>query len=234
MKNTRKVTKKNKKNKKRRKRLNGKGKIKKKIGNKSKKNKERKDKKSVNKGKKKKGKKGNKNKKSGNNGKKGKGKKGKKKKKIGNLKKGKNKKSGNKDKKKKGKKNNKSIIKGKGRQTSPEDCLKAAVSIMETYRFQVTNFDRQKRRVERQLTVASSKANKSTVFPILAGYVGGLSCGSSSTKAKLSDLNSTLSQCQTNVFKACVTDMPKANKTFVDECVILTEIFIVSILPNIT
>ena len=231
LKNTRKVTKKNKKNKKRRKRLNGKGKIKKKIGNKGKKNKERKDKKSDNKGKKKKGKRGNKNKKSVNKGKKGKGKK---KKKIGNLKKGINKKSGNKDKKKKGKKNNKSIIKVKGRQTSPEDCLKAAVSIMETYRFQVTNFDRQKRRVERQLTVASSKANKSTVFPILAGYVGGLSCGSSSTKAKLSDLNSTLSQCQTNVFKACVTDMPKANKTFVDECVILTEIFIVSILPNIT
>ena len=209
-----------KKKEKRRNRPNGKGKIKKKR--------------EKGKGKKKKGKKGNNVKKSGNKGKKRKGKKEKKNKKIGNKKKGKSNKIGNKDKKKQGKKNNKSRIKGKGRQTSPEDCLKAAVSIMETYRFQVTNFDRQKKRVERQLTVASSKANKSTVFPILAGYVGGLSCSNSSSKAKLTDLNSTLSQCQTNVFKACVTDMPKANKTFVDECVTLTEIFIVSILSNLT
>ena len=152
--------------------------------------------------------------------------KGNKKKKMKKEKK-KKKQKGNKSKKGKKEKND-SAKKEKGRQTSSGDCLKAALSIMETWRIQVTNFDKQRKRVERQITIASSKAIKSSIFPVLAGYVGGLACSNSSSKAKLTDLNSTLSQCQININKACVTDMPKANKTFVDQCVTLTEKFMVS------
>ena len=92
----------------------------------------------------------------------------------------------------------------------------------------MTNFDRQKKRVERQSSVASSKANKSSVFSDLAGYVGGLTCSNSSSRAKLVDLNTTLGKCQANVTKSCITDMPKANQTFIEECVTLTATFIVS------
>ena len=104
------------------------------------------------------------------------------------------------------------------------DCVKNSVSVMDTWRFQVTNFEKQRKRVEKQTSVASSKATKSASFTEMANLLRNISCPNN--MMEIDNLTSSLGQCENKVKEAC--NVTKVNMTFVEECKMMTTSFVVS------
>ena len=96
---------------------------------------------------------------------------------------------------------------------------------MDVWRFQVTNFDKQCKRVKKQTDVAASKTSKTSSFTDLANDLMSSSCPNN--MMEIDDLATTLKGCNATVTAAC--ELTKPNQTFVDECKKKTEDFVVSI-----
>ena len=101
---------------------------------------------------------------------------------------------------------------------------------MDTWRFQVTNFDKQRKRVEKQTSVAAGKANKSTSFTELATLLGNISCPNNMMEIDM--LTSILNECEMKVKDAC--NLTRVNMSLVEECKMMTTSFVVSIIQTCT
>ena len=98
---------------------------------------------------------------------------------------------------------------------------------VDVWRFQVTNFEKQKKRVENQNNIATNKAsaNKTSAFTDLADHLTGLSCAMN--MAEIDDTKMKLMEGPAQITAAC--NLTKINQTFVDECTIKTGEFVVSL-----
>ena len=160
------------------------------------------------------------------------------------------KKRGNKGKKKnsgKGKRRNskkrtnkKNKKNSKGTRKSPRTvdgvCLENAMTVMRRWKDVVANFEKQKTRIDKQGTIAGKKSGKQSVFGPIAlklvdlggGNKSALTCSGSATSEgalQLTNLTSTLFDCEVLVNASCTTDFPMPNMTFVDACVNATDLF---------
>merc|ERR1712073_191791 len=93
-------------------------------------------------------------------------------------------------------------------------CIENAVTAMKRWKDVVANFDKQKTRIEKQASIAGNKS--------------GLTCSGSATSEgalQLTNLTSTLFDCEVLVNASCTTDFPMPNMTFVDSCVNATDLF---------
>merc|ERR1712073_262585 len=128
---------------------------------------------------------------------------------------------------KKGKrKNNKRKNKrknNKGTRKSPRTldgmCIENAVTAMKRWKDVVANFDKQKTRIEKQASIAGKKSGKQSVFGPIAlklvdlggGNKSALTCSGSATSEgalQLTNLTSTLFDCEVLVNASCTTDFP--------------------------
>ena len=109
------------------------------------------------------------------------------------------------------------------------ECVKNSVSVMDAWRFQVNNFDKQRKRVEKQTSVASSKAGKSASFTEMANLLRSISCPNNMMEIDI--LTSSLGMCENKVKQACNVTM--VNMTFVEECKKMTTSFVVSSNTNL-
>ena len=117
-------------------------------------------------------------------------------------------------------------------------CLKQSVSIMKMWKDIVTNFQKQKMRMDRQNKLAGGKLDKSTDFAPSANKLvlsGGnnslnLTCDGSSTNngaVQLKNLSTVLSSCKAEITKTCNTSSwTQANQTKLKECDKLTKDFV--------
>merc|ERR1712156_1285892 len=136
---------------------------------------------------------------------------------------------------KKGKrKNNKGTR--KSTRTLDGMCIENAVTAMKRWKDVVANFDKQKTRIEKQASIAGKKSGKQSVFGPIAlklvdlggGNKSALTCSGSATSEgalQLTNLTSTLFDCEVAVNASCTTDFPMPNMTFVDACVNATDLF---------
>merc|ERR1712073_169434 len=96
---------------------------------------------------------------------------------------------------------------------------------------------KQKTRIEKQATIAGKKSGKQSVFGPIAlklvdlggGNKSALTCSGSATSEgalQLTNLTSTLFDCEVAVNASCTTDFPMPNMTFVDECVNASATFV--------
>merc|ERR1711902_252576 len=94
----------------------------------------------------------------------------------------------------------------------------------------------QKTRIEKQASIAGKKSGKQSVFGPIAlklvdlggGNKSALTCSGSATSEgalQLTNLTSTLFDCEVLVNASCTTDFPMPNMTFVDACVNATDLF---------
>merc|ERR1739837_8715 len=93
-------------------------------------------------------------------------------------------------------------------------CIENAVTAMKRWKDVVANFDKQKTRIEKQASIAGKKSGKT--------------CSGSATSEgalQLTNLTSTLFDCEVLVNASCTTDFPMPNMTFVDACVNATDLF---------
>ena len=108
-------------------------------------------------------------------------------------------------------------------------CFKKAVEDLDKLSSFVANFIKQMKRVEKQTKVAGNKNEKSGIFPDVAallvelggGNIASLSCAGSTTSPgakNLTDLVNNLLACEEDISKACSTDIPTYNQTYVEEC----------------
>merc|ERR1711997_1451972 len=115
-------------------------------------------------------------------------------------------------------------------------CLESAVTAMKRWKDVVANFDKQKTRIEKQASIAGKKSGKQSVFGPIAlklvdlggGNKSALTCSGSATSEgalQLTNLTSTLFDCEVLVNASCTTDFPMPNMTFVDACVNATDLF---------
>merc|ERR1712073_238845 len=111
-------------------------------------------------------------------------------------------------------------------------CIENAVTAMKRWKDVVANFDKQKTRIEKQ----ASTAGKQSVFGPIAlklvdlggGNKSALTCSGSATSEgalQLTNLPSTLFDCEVLVNASCTTSFPMPNMTFVDACVNATDLF---------
>merc|ERR1712079_759387 len=134
--------------------------------------------------------------------------------------------------------NNKRKNKGtrKSTRTLGGMCIENAVTAMKRWKDVVANFDKQKTRIEKQASIAGKKSGKQSVFGPIAlklvdlggGNKSALTCSGSSTSEgalQLTNLTSTLFDCEVLVNASCTTDFPMPNMTFVDGCVNATDLF---------
>merc|ERR1711953_1005527 len=209
------------------------GAMKKRKKNKSRKRRKQ-SKKAAKKGKKKRGKKNRGKKKGKGKKKKKKGKKkkskGRKKKSKGRKKKSKGRKRKNKGRKKK--KSSKKVVDTRihARSTcADEACLTALGKYMNQYNQKYRNFENQKNRITKFSKLTGNKGGKKDAFKTIKGQIretgGGnasaLSCGgkTSGTGQKLlKDIYDKLTACSAGIKKACETDKPAINQTFIDAC----------------
>ena len=117
-------------------------------------------------------------------------------------------------------------------------CLKHSVHIMKMWKDVVTNFEKQKMRMERQNNLAGNKMVKSTDFQPVANKLvlsGGnnslnLTCDGSTTNngaVQLKNLSTVLSSCKAEITKTCNTSSwTQANQTKLKECDKLTKDFV--------
>merc|ERR1712073_192715 len=116
-------------------------------------------------------------------------------------------------------------------------CIENAVTAMKRWKDVVANFDKQKTRIEKQASIAGKKSGKQSVFGPIAlklvdlggGNKSALTCSGSSTSEgalQLTNLTSTLFDCEVAVNASCTTDFPMPNMTFVDECVNASATFV--------
>merc|ERR1712156_320735 len=132
-------------------------------------------------------------------------------------------------------KNNKGIR--KSTRTLDGMCIENAVTAMKRWKDVVANFDKQKTRIEKQASIAGKKSGKQSVFGPIAlklvdlggGNKSALTCSGSATSEgalQLTNLTSTLFDCEVAVNASCTTDFPMPNMTFVDECVNASATFV--------
>merc|ERR1719367_1343285 len=112
------------------------------------------------------------------------------------------------------------------------------MTVLKRWRQEVTNFLKQKARIEKQTSIAAKKSDKSSIFAPIAKQlvdVGGgnkseLSCAGfldSTGAQQLTDLTGTLNNCEISINAACSPDnFPKADQTMIDECSITVDGFI--------
>merc|ERR1712061_218301 len=116
-------------------------------------------------------------------------------------------------------------------------CIENAVTAMKRWKDVVANFDKQKTRIEKQASIAGKKSGKQSVFGPIAlklvdlggGNKSALTCSGSATSEgalQLTNLTSTLFDCEVLVHASCPTDFPMPNMTFVDECVNASATFV--------
>jgi len=146
----------------------------------------------------------------------------------------KGKRKNNKRKNKNRRKNNKGTR--KSTRTLDGMCIENAVTAMKRWKDVVANFDKQKTRIEKQASIAGKKSGKQSVFGPIAlklvdlggGNKSALTCSGSATSEgalQLTNLTSTLFDCEVLVNASCTTDFPMPNMTFVDACVNATDLF---------
>merc|ERR1711878_223585 len=153
-------------------------------------------------------------------------------------KKGKESKKNRKNRKNRNKNKNRKNNKGtrKSARTIDGVCLESAVTAMRRWKDVVTNFEKQKKRIDKQSEIAGKKSGKQSVFGPIAlklvdlggGNKSALTCSGSATSEgplQLTNLTSTLFDCEVLVNASCTTDFPMPNMTFVDECVNATDLF---------
>merc|ERR1711994_936956 len=141
--------------------------------------------------------------------------------------------------KRKNRKNNRKNNKGTRKSTRTIDgvCLESAVTAMRRWKDVVTNFEKQKKRIDKQSEIAGKKSGKQSVFGPIAlklvdlggGNKSALTCSGSATSEgalQLTNLTSTLFDCEVAVNASCTTDFPMPNMTFVDECVNASATFV--------
>merc|ERR1711884_874494 len=154
-------------------------------------------------------------------------------------KKGKKSKKNRKNKRKNRKNKNRKSNKGtrKSARTIDGVCLESAVTAMRRWKDVVTNFEKQKKRIDKQSEIAGKKSGKQSVFGPIAlklvdlggGNKSALTCSGSATSEgalQLTNLTSTLFDCEVAVNASCTTDFPMPNMTFVDECVNASATFV--------
>ena len=140
-----------------------------------------------------------------------------------------NKRKGNGEGKRKRQSKKRKPSKAETRRKLDEACFKKAVGDLNKLSSFVANFIKQMKRVEKQTKVAGNKNEKSGIFPDVAallvnlggGNVSSLSCAGSTTSEgakNLTNLVNNLLACEENITKACSTDFPQYNQTFVEEC----------------
>merc|ERR1719225_1717825 len=141
--------------------------------------------------------------------------------------------------KKRTNKKNKKSSKGTRKSTRTVDgvCLENAMTVMRRWKDVVANFEKQKTRIDKQGTIAGKKSGKQSVFGPIAlklvdlggGNKSALTCSGSATSEgalQLTNLTSTLFDCEVAVNASCTTDFPMPNMTFVDECVNASATFV--------
>merc|ERR1711884_584838 len=156
-----------------------------------------------------------------------------------NRKSKKNKRKNRKNRKNKNKNKNRKNNKGtrKSARTIDGVCLESAVTAMRRWKDVVTNFEKQKKRIDKQSEIAGKKSGKQSVFGPIAlklvdlggGNKSALTCSGSATSEgalQLTNLTSTLFDCEVAVNASCTTDFPMPNMTFVDECVNASATFV--------
>merc|ERR1712079_986184 len=135
----------------------------------------------------------------------------------------------------KNRKNNKGTR--KSTRTIDGVCLESAVTAMRRWKDVVTNFEKQKKRIDKQSEIAGKKSGKQSVFGPIAlklvdlggGNKSALTCSGSATSEcalQLTNLTSTLFDCEVAVNASCTTDFPMPNMTFVDKCVNASATFV--------
>merc|ERR1712061_77696 len=116
-------------------------------------------------------------------------------------------------------------------------CIENAATAMKRWKDEVANFDKQKTRIEKQASIAGKKSGKQSVFGPIAlklvdlcgGNKSALTCSGSATSEgalQLTNLTSSLFDCEVLVNASCTTDFPMPNMTFVDACVNATATFV--------
>ena len=117
----------------------------------------------------------------------------------------------------------------KGARTVPETCFRQSVTIMRMWKDSVSNFIRQKKRMERHNRTGGNKLRKKGVFlgvtmqllRLGGGDLTNLTCAGSKTTAgarQLSNLTSTLHACQADISRDCDLSSLQPNMTFISEC----------------
>merc|ERR1719211_606151 len=155
-----------------------------------------------------------------------------------NRKSKKNKRKNRKNRKNRNKNKNRKNNKGtrKSARTIDGVCLESAVTAMRRWKDVVANFEKQKKRIDKQSEIAGKKSGKQSVFGPIAlklvdlggGNKSALTCSGSATSEgalQLTNLTSTLFDCEVLVNASCTTDFPMPNMTFVDACVNATDLF---------
>merc|ERR1712241_638562 len=138
---------------------------------------------------------------------------------------------------KKSKKNRNNKGTRKSARTIDGVCLESAVTAMRRWKDVVTNFEKQKKRIDKQSEIAGKKSGKQSVFGPIAlklvdlggGNKSALTCSGSATSEgalQLTNLTSTLFDCEVAVNASCTTDFPMPNMTFVDACVNASATFV--------
>merc|ERR1711884_601902 len=156
-----------------------------------------------------------------------------------NRKSKKNKRKNRKNRKNRNKNKNRKNNKGtrKSARTIDGVCLESAVTAMRRWKDVVTNFEKQKKRIDKQSEIAGKKSGKQSVFGPIAlklvdlggGNKSALTCSGSATSEgalQLTNLTSTLFDCEVAVNASCTTDFPMPNMTFIDECVNASATFV--------
>merc|ERR1712223_1139234 len=135
---------------------------------------------------------------------------------------------------KKGSKSSRRTKSGSGRTVS-DTCLEKSITIMRMWKDVISNFEKQKKRMEKQNGTGASKSSKKGAFaPIglrLISVGGGnksaLSCGGKTNNAgakQLKNLTDILSACATNIHKMC-GNFSKPSMTKLSTCSKLAESF---------
>ena len=119
------------------------------------------------------------------------------------------------------------------------DCLTRTVKIMKMWKDVITNFGRQKLRIERQNATGNNKLAKKDAFVpayeklvlVGGGDKNNLKCDNSTTingAVQLKNITSFLGACQTEITKTCNTaNWPQPDKTKLATCAELTKEFII-------
>merc|ERR1712088_1265550 len=109
-------------------------------------------------------------------------------------------------------------------------CFEQSITIMKMWKDVISNFEKQKKRMEKQNTTAGNKSGKKSLFGSIAqmlveaggGNKSAPSCGGSTTNdgaKQLANLTSTLDSCKDDIHKACdPSNIPQPNMTFIMMC----------------
>merc|ERR1711997_383936 len=107
-------------------------------------------------------------------------------------------------------------------------CFEQSITIMKMWKDVISNFEKQKKRMEKQNKTANNKADKKSQFGPIAqmlvtaggGNSSSLSCGGSTDNdgaKQLKNLTDTLDACKANINLVC-SNIPQPNMTFIMEC----------------